>query len=285
MPTVVSQPSEDTACRSFLGSAATLASVILLFCSSTSVSSEPDASDTSRSIPEINWDTTLRKFQFDVDKFVGQRLTVKCTPAPVGQEFEAIYGTDIYPSETPLCLAALHAGKITKDGGVVTIQLNPGISEYRGSVRHGVSSENLPGTSRSFVFIDKANSGKTNEVHLAHIPRVAWDTKFTSTGFAHRHLVGQRFTFRCPPAPQNLRPRLVYGTDDYDFASRICFAALHAGRITKQGGVFTVQMNAGVPRLVGSIRNGFETRSKGGGDRSLSFVDNPVSEENKSAAN
>ena len=39
-----------------------------------------------------------------------------------------------------------------------------------------------------------------------------------------------------------------------------------------EGGIVTVQLNPGVPQLVGSIRNGVETKSKRGSDRSLSFV-------------
>jgi hypothetical protein len=227
----------------------------------------------TRSIPEIKWDTTLRDFQFDADKLVGQRLTVRCPPAPKGQDFAGLYGTDSYPSESPICLAALHAGQITRQGGTVTLQLNPGRTMYSGSDRQGIRSLDLPSTARSIVFIDDSVSEEANRIQLEHIPRISWETKFTASGFAYRNLIGQRFTFRCPPAPEHLKPRIVYGTDQYDFASNICIAALHAGKITKQGGICTVQIDPQVPQLVGSIRNGVETKSKRGGDRSISFVD------------
>ena len=246
------------------------------FASGMGTAGEPNAAEPARPIPEIKWDTTLRHFQFDADKFIGQRLTVKCPPAAVDQPLDGVFGTDVYPSEAPICLAALHAGKLTRTGGVVTLQLCAGASEYQGSRRNDVESADLPGTPRCFVFVDGKDSDEVKRAHLEQIPRIDWDTKFTATGFAHRHLVGQRFTFRCGAAPVDRKARLVYGTDHYDFASRICYAALHAGRITKEGGVFTVQIDRGVPRLVGSIRNGLETNSKRGGDRSLSFVDNPV---------
>ena len=105
-----------------------------------------------------------------------------------------------------------------------------------------------------------------------------WDTKFTATGFANRDLVGQRFTFNCPTAPSNFRPRLIYGTDSYAFHSRVCQAAVHAGKITKDGGMVTVQLDPGVANLVGSIRNGIETKDGQSSDRSISFVDSSVTQ-------
>lgn len=254
----------------------TIALVALFVVLSNVTASLALAEDSSRRIPTIEWDTQLKKFQFDAEKFIGQRLTVKCPPAPADQSFAGLHGTDSYPSDSPICLAALHAGVITKEGGTVTVQLNPGEKEYQGSRRNGVETSDLPGTRRSITFVGGPNAKVTNQVHLSRLPKLAWDTKFTATGFAHRHLIGQRFSFRCPAAPSDLRSRIVYGTDSYDFSSKICRAAVHAGRLTKAGGIVTVQIDPGVPKLIGSIRNGIETKSKGGGDRSISFVENPV---------
>ena len=230
----------------------------------------------STSIPEIEWDTTLTFFQFDQDKFIGQRLTAKCPPAPAQASAPGIYGTDVYPSDNAICPAALHAGKMQQDGGVVTVQLNPGASGYTGSSRHGVNTSDLPATPRSMVFVDGDSSNDVNQIHQAHAPRIKWDTKFTATGFAHRHLIGQRFTFNCPAAPANLRPRRVVGTDSYAFHSMVCRAAVHAGKMTMDGGLVTVQMDPGMPKLVGSIRHGIETKNGSGGHRTISFVDNPA---------
>ena len=190
-----------------------------------------------------------------------------------------IHGTDTYPSNTPICAAALHAGKITREGGVVTIQLNPGLSNYDGSFKNGVESASLPGTKRSLVFVDESDSKEADKIQLAHIPRIDWDMKFTKSGFAYRHFEGQRFTFRCPPAPSRLRPRQVYGTDSYAFDSIICRAAVHAGKLDpERGGIVTVQLNHGTCELVGSIRNGIETQNRHGSDRSISIVENSLNE-------
>ncbi|MCA9185623.1 MAG: LCCL domain-containing protein [Pirellulaceae bacterium] len=225
-----------------------------------------------RFVPTIAWDTTLRQFQFDADKFLGQRLTVKCPAMPAGQSLDGLFGTDRYPSDSVICVAAMHAGKIDSRGGIVTVQLNPGEKAYGGSSRNGVQSRDRPETRRSIAFVDESAVAAVDTDRAALLPEITWETKFTSTGFAYRDFIGQRFSFRCPPAPQDLKGRIIYGTDAYDFASLICPAAVHAGKLTTAGGIVTVQIDAGVPKLDGSIRNGFETRSKGKVDRSISFV-------------
>ncbi|VEP17832.1 conserved exported hypothetical protein [Hyella patelloides LEGE 07179] len=251
--------------------------LLSLFVGFSSVASnQATAQSDSPSIPEIEWDTALKFFQFDNDKFIGQRLTAKCPPAVVNQSYAGVYGTDSYPSNNSICIAALHAGKINTEGGVVTVQLNPGESDYTGSTRNDVTTANLPATPRSMAFIDGSSSAKNQEIHLSYIPRLDWDTKFTATGFAYRDLIGQRFTFNCPAAPNDFRQRLIYGTDSYAFHSIVCQAAVHAGKITTDGGLVTVQIDPGVDNLVGSIRNGIETDDRQGSDRSISFVDNPV---------
>ncbi|MEL6108821.1 MAG: LCCL domain-containing protein [Planctomycetota bacterium] len=235
-------------------------------------SSAATAGERDRALPEIEWDTTLDFFRFDSEKFLGQRLTVRCPPLERNQSLDGVFGTDRYSSESPICLAALHAGKITKEGGTVTIQLMPGEESYEGSTKNGVTSGSLPSTKLSFLFVEESNRAAADRMQRELIPRIKWDTKFTTTGFAYRNLVGQRFTFRCPAAPSEMRSRLIYGTDRYDFSSLLCPAALHAGAITTDGGVLTVQLDKGSVRLVGSIRNGVETKSKRSGDRTLTFV-------------
>ena len=265
---------------SYPGKLANAFSAFLALCFLTCISTGDQAlaEDNSASLPTVEWDTTINHFQFDADKFLGQRLTVNCPPLPLNQSLEGIFGTDVYPSESSICVAALHAGVITKDGGIVTIQLNPGEPQYSGSERNGVKTLDLPRTRRSIAFVDDSNAKTLDQIHLTHLPRIDWDTKFTATGFARRNLVGQSFSFRLPAAPKNMKPRIVYGTDSYAFASLVGRAAMHAGKLSSEGGVVTVRIDSGVPKLVGSIRHGVETKTKGGSDRSISFVENPAQE-------
>lgn len=232
--------------------------------------------DEAPALPELEWNTTLKKFQFDHDKFIGQRFSAVCPPRSIRDEDDAIYGTGIYPSSNPICVAALHAGRITKDGGQVTVQLNPGAESYTGSSQNEVSSASLPGTPRSIVFVDETDTTAVDAAQEPYIPRLKWDTKFTRTGFAYKRLAGQRFTFNCPVAPKGKKLRQIYGTDSYAFNSTVCVAALHAGKITQDGGLVHLQLNDGKDKLVGSIRNGVESKDGPGGRNTVSFVDSPI---------
>jgi hypothetical protein len=235
-----------------------------------------NANDTV-AVPEIEWTETLNKFQFDADKFIGQRFSAKCMPARTKDMKAAVQGTDVYPSDNSICLAALHAGKLTKDGGVVTVQLNPGAPAHTGTKRNGVETAGRPATPRSMIFVDGTNATKADAVQQTHIPRIAWDTKFTSTGFAYKDMIGQRFTFNCPPAPARLKPRRIVGTDHYAFHSIVCQAAVHAGKITvEKGGMVSVQIEPRKAKLMGSIRNGFESKNGSSGVRAITFVDSSV---------
>lgn len=234
------------------------------------------AETASPMVPELKWNTPLKHFQFDADKFVGQRLTAKCPPRSVRDKDAAIQGTDVYPSTNAICVAALHAGRITTEGGLVTVQLNPGLESYQGSARNGVTSADLPGTPRSIIFVGADNAAAAGEAQRPYIPRIDWETKFTATGLANKDLVGQQFTFNCAEAPAGKKLRRISGTDTYDFASFVCVAALHAGRITTDGGLVTVRMEPGMPKLIGSIRNGVESHDGPGGHTTISFVDTPA---------
>ena len=92
--------------RTKFGSVFTLSFAGLLLGLGSAVAYSAETGNDSRVLPEIKWDTTLNKFQFDADKFIGQRLTVKCPPAAVDQSFSGVYGTDFYPSDTSICIAA-----------------------------------------------------------------------------------------------------------------------------------------------------------------------------------
>ena len=50
----------------------------------------------------------------------------------------AVWGSDIYTSDSNICQAALHAGAISPAGGVIRVVGSRGRSSYRGSLRNGV---------------------------------------------------------------------------------------------------------------------------------------------------
>ncbi len=255
-----------------LGSASLLAVMILALTLSPTRGAESANKRPAESVPEITWSTTINHFQIDNNKFLGQRLTVRCPPMPKELELQTIFGTDTYPSETPICMAALHSGAVDREGGVVTIQLNPGSEWYKGAERNGIASGDLPKTERSILILTEENTAEADQLRMEHLPRIDWDTRFSQTGLANRKLVGQTFAFRLSAKPNDRRARLVYGTDVYAFATPIGWAALHAGRVDSNGGVVEVKLNAGVTQLTGSTRNGVTTRSKRGDSRTIVFV-------------
>lgn len=226
-------------------------------------------------VPQIDWDVSLVKFQFDHEKFVGQRFVAECFPGSVAKLDIVLHGTGTYPSDTPICAAAKHAGKIDETGGLVTVQLNPGADSYTGSTQNGVTSATLPATARSIVFVDAESQDPASQFDPAKAPLIKWDASFTKTGFAYQRLVGQRFTFRCPPVRGDLPARRIVGTDIYAYNNKVCLSAVHAGTLTGDGGLVTVQMQPGKQKLVGSIRNGIESKSGTSGIQALIFVENP----------
>ncbi|MEM7500414.1 MAG: LCCL domain-containing protein [Pseudomonadota bacterium] len=220
---------------------------------------------------QLEWNTALKHFQVDSDKFIGQRFLFACPARTVRDEDRSVFGSDVYPSDSPICVAAVHAGAVTRSGGNVLVQLNPGAQSYVGSERNEVRSSDFPQTQRSIVFVDDSLAGIPDSVQRDYAPRLKWDTKFTSTGLANIKLVGQQFVFHCPAAPAKLAGRRVYGTDRYAFNSYVCLAAVHAGTMSSEGGFVTVQMEAPEGKLLGSIRHGIESKSGPAGTRQLIF--------------
>jgi hypothetical protein len=111
------------------------------------------------------------------DGVVGDQFLFQCPP---GGRDSGIYGTDTYTDDSFVCVAAVHAGLITiPAGGVVTIELTPGLESYAGSVRNGVESSSWGSWPRSFVFVGGPVAGPTpggegpppaDAAILAHIP-------------------------------------------------------------------------------------------------------------------
>lgn len=63
------------------------------------------------------------------------------------------WGTDIYTDDTRICPAAVHAGLITASGGIVSIEIRPGETSYRGTARNGTSTQDHGGFVGSYVFV------------------------------------------------------------------------------------------------------------------------------------
>jgi hypothetical protein len=83
------------------------------------------------------------------------------------------------------------------------------------------------------------------------------DTKATG----ERGKNGQQFSYTCPA---NITINSVWGTDTYTDDSRICSAAIHAGKITQAGGgLVTIEIAPGQASYLGSSRNGVTSSNYG----------------------
>jgi hypothetical protein len=83
----------------------------------------------------------------------GTQFDLVC-PALGGESMGTIWGTDIYTDDSPICVAAVHAGVITTDGGNVIIEIMDGQKAYAASERNGITSQSWGGYGRSYRFID-----------------------------------------------------------------------------------------------------------------------------------
>lgn len=221
---------------------------------------------------DLDRTTTLHHFQVDKEKFIGQRFEFHCPATTVRNKTPAIKGTDVYPANSPICIAATHAGAIGADGGPLTLQLNPGVSEYKGSLRNNIESGDFPGTQLSITFLTERTAAELDEMQRRWAPRLKWKDKFSQTGLVNIRLTGQRFVFDCPSAPGSLAGRRVYGTDSYPLGSYVCMAAVHAGQITTAGGLVRIQMDPALDgKFAGSMRNGIESKDGPKSARSISF--------------
>lgn len=79
----------------------------------------------------------------------GESLTCICDKA-LDLQVGAAYGADRYSNDSPICVAARHAGKLPEPGGTVTVYVAEGCGKFEGSARNGITtrswSSSVPGT-------------------------------------------------------------------------------------------------------------------------------------------
>jgi LCCL domain len=195
---------------------------------------------------------------------VGATKTVQCAPSGL---FDAVYGTDIYTADSSICTAALHSNLFAHAaGGSVTVQVVDGRTQYLGSTRNGVTTNNWGQYATSFQFMGAVHHTDAGVGDAGRGLPLNW------AATANHLLPGQQITYRCTAGT----PGVVYGTDIYTGDSSICTAAVHAGKTTAAGGTdFIIEQVAGQAMYTASTRNGVMSRMWGAYDRSFRFVDGP----------
>ncbi|HUZ82892.1 MAG TPA: LCCL domain-containing protein [Gaiellaceae bacterium] len=81
----------------------------------------------------------------------GKRFSYFC---PVGGTPATVWGTGVYTDDSSVCTAAVHAGLVSfAHGGSVKIRIRPGLSAYKASTRHGVTTRSYGSWSGSYAFV------------------------------------------------------------------------------------------------------------------------------------
>ncbi|HEY2867583.1 MAG TPA: LCCL domain-containing protein [Pyrinomonadaceae bacterium] len=107
-------------------------------------SDSPDVGEDE--ITPILWSTSASQLKTDI----GRKYKFEC---PEGGAAASIWGSDIYTTDSSICSAAVHAGKITLEhGGQVTIEMRPGRNIYGSTNRNGITSNTYGAYPNSFVF-------------------------------------------------------------------------------------------------------------------------------------
>lgn len=175
---------------------------------------------------------------------LGRRVSYVC-PAAVPLT-AALWGTDVYSDDSPVCLAAIHSGALQAGApGVVTVAIAGAVASLQGSTRNGVTSRAYASHTGSFTF------------ETAGVPgQVEWTTtgQGLPAGFATPIVVS------CPA--QGSSTAKIWGTDTYTEDSAICVAAVHAGVITAAaGGLVAVSVAPGQQSYAASERNGVASQA------------------------
>jgi hypothetical protein len=144
-----------------------------------------------------------------------ETLVCMCPPNIGG----AVWGSGPYTGDSNICAAAVHAGVLLPNGGVVIAFLAPGQDLYPASTANGITTSDWGGYRYSFGF--GATQAATTE------PLLDQTCNGIPTGVV-------KHSCFCPPfAEVSLN---VWGSGPYTTDSDICTAGLHGGSLTKDGG-------------------------------------------------
>lgn len=173
-------------------------------------------------------------------------VVLGCRCAPLGTPGR-VWGSHPYTSDSALCTAAVHAGAVEAQGGVVWATVGPGQQTYSGIDRNGVTSQNYGAWGSSLVFPGLPGSQPVVD-QIAACP-------------GNMQAVTGSLTCHC--SPEAVTSGSVWGTGTYTNDSALCRAALHAGAVGGQGGTVTAVAVGDPGRYTGSTANGVTTNDYG----------------------
>lgn len=157
----------------------------------------------------------------------------------------AVWGTDVYTTDSALAAAAVHAGAVANGAtAAVRVTMIPGQSSYAGSARNGVTTAAWGAYAVSYRIETQGGQAEADPGSLsAYASRKQGSFLFDVTGATSGS---------------------VWGTDLYTTDSRLAAAAVHAGVLRPgERGVVRVTLEPGQPSYAGSARNGVTSSAWG----------------------
>ncbi|HEY9767425.1 MAG TPA: LCCL domain-containing protein [Coleofasciculaceae cyanobacterium] len=112
-----------------------------------------NAQSSQDGVPEIGWSSKLSSMGLDKADNIGKTYNFYCQPASGDMLHAPVWGTNIYTVNSSICITAVHSGMLSKEGGVVSIELLEGQEFYTGSHKNNVISEDYPSSNLSYTFI------------------------------------------------------------------------------------------------------------------------------------
>nr|CAB3231613.1 C-type lectin domain family 4 member F-like [Phallusia mammillata] len=151
-------------------------------------------------------------------------------PGGCWMQHSDLCGSDDY-ARGPLCLAAMHAGLIDKEGGYFEVFKSDPLPKYEGTKSYGVTSKSCFSASFTYSFQMKCSTKGNSEFSVTDVD-----------------------------CPSGCRSNYVCGTNLYNSNSSVCAAAIHAGVLKENGGTITFYSHGGQSSSKGSTKNGVSTQ-------------------------
>jgi hypothetical protein len=145
-----------------------------------------------------------------------------------------VWGSNPYTSDSIVCLAALHSGHITKEGGLFIVKKGSALDSYVGSVKNGVNTQ-------SYGSFD----------HMLILPSEL-DIKLNFSS----NTCGPRIGICKGKLNNCVEKGDIWGDNPYVRESNLCKCALHAGLITENGGIFMIEETGTHGGYPGVTKNG-----------------------------
>ena len=183
--------------------------------------------------------------------FTNGEMVCNCSRVNVGG---SVWGSGPYTADSDICTAALHAGAIDRDGGIVRLFDRPGQSSYDGSSANGVTTGGWGSYGQSF---DVAAADGRAPDRVSTLPVCAT-------------LPAGVDSYDCSCAA-GAAGGSVWGNGPYTADSDICTAARHAGYIDAAGGDVFVLRAQGLAGYSGGESNGITTSDWGAYGDSIVF--------------